>query len=62
MPEGGDPNTEYSASVWVGLDGTNNCKTGLLQTGLDLNIKGSTVSYSGPFTILLVGRCSRSTY
>jgi hypothetical protein len=65
MPVGGDPDTEYSASVWVGIDGVAGVCAGggLLQTGLDLNVKGSTVSYDGPFTVVLhVGHCSHSTY
>jgi hypothetical protein len=44
VPTGGSSRTTYSASAWVGIDG-DTCSTAILQTGIDFNIKGSTVSY-----------------
>jgi len=43
-PSGGSSSTTYSASAWVGIDG-DTCGTAILQTGLDFNVKGTTVSY-----------------
>ncbi|CAK7245817.1 MAG: hypothetical protein STHCBS139747_007417 [Sporothrix thermara] len=44
LPSGAKTTTEYAASAWVGLDG-DTCDTAILQTGVDFNIKGSTVTY-----------------
>jgi len=43
-PSGGSSSTEYSASAWVGIDG-DTCQTAILQTGVDFNVQGSSVSY-----------------
>lgn len=43
-PSGGSSYTTYSASAWVGLDG-DTCQTSILQTGVDFNVEGSSVSY-----------------
>ncbi|KAJ9165769.1 Acid proteinase [Coniochaeta hoffmannii] len=43
-PSGSSSSTTYSASAWVGIDG-DTCQTAILQTGVDFNIQGSTVSY-----------------
>ncbi|OTB02914.1 hypothetical protein M426DRAFT_74259 [Hypoxylon sp. CI-4A] len=43
-PSGGSSSTTYSASAWVGIDG-DTCETAILQTGVDFNIRGSSVSY-----------------
>jgi len=44
VPSGGTSNREYSASAWVGIDG-DTCETAILQTGIDFNVRGSSVSY-----------------
>ncbi len=36
----------HYASAWVGIDG-DTCGTAILQTGLDFNVDGSSVSYDG---------------
>lgn len=43
-PSGGSSSTTYSASAWVGLDG-DTCTSAILQTGIDFNVEGSSVSY-----------------
>jgi hypothetical protein len=43
-PSGGSSSTEYSASAWVGIDG-DTCQSAILQTGVDFNVQGSSVSY-----------------
>ncbi|KAH8887583.1 glutamic protease eqolisin [Thozetella sp. PMI_491] len=44
VPSGGSSSTTYAASAWVGLDG-DTCQTAILQTGLDFNVRGSSVSF-----------------
>ncbi|EPE02407.1 acid proteinase [Ophiostoma piceae UAMH 11346] len=44
VPSGGSSSTAYSASAWVGIDG-DTCGTAILQTGIDFNVQGSTVSF-----------------
>lgn len=44
MPPGGLDEVEYSASVWVGLDG-DTCQSSILQVGFDLNVRGGQASY-----------------
>lgn len=44
VPTGGSSAKTYSASAWVGIDG-DTCSSAILQTGIDFNIKGSSVSY-----------------
>ncbi|TPX19099.1 uncharacterized protein E0L32_011172 [Thyridium curvatum] len=43
-PSGGSSSTTYSASAWVGIDG-DTCQTAILQTGIDFNVRGSSVSF-----------------
>ncbi|KAB5566286.1 acid proteinase [Coniochaeta sp. 2T2.1] len=43
-PSGSSSSTTYSASAWVGIDG-DTCQSAILQTGIDFNIRGSTVSF-----------------
>jgi hypothetical protein len=43
-PSGGSSSTTYSASAWVGIDG-DTCQTSILQTGVDFNVQGSSVSF-----------------
>ncbi|OIW24630.1 hypothetical protein CONLIGDRAFT_718516 [Coniochaeta ligniaria NRRL 30616] len=43
-PSGGSSSTTYSASAWVGIDG-DTCQTAILQTGVDFNVKGTSVSF-----------------
>lgn len=43
-PSGGSSSTTYSASAWVGIDG-DTCDSAILQTGVDFNVKGTSVSY-----------------
>jgi len=43
-PSGGSSSTEYSASAWVGIDG-DTCGNAILQTGVDFNVRGSSVSF-----------------
>ncbi|EFX02566.1 acid proteinase [Grosmannia clavigera kw1407] len=43
-PSGGSSSKEYSAAIWVGLDGSS-CDTTILQTGIDVNIQGGEVSF-----------------
>jgi hypothetical protein len=45
-PSGGSSGTTYSASAWVGIDG-DTCGNAILQTGLDFNVEGTSVSYDG---------------
>lgn len=44
IPSGGDQNTQYCATAWVGIDG-DTCSTSILQTGVDFCIQGGQVSY-----------------
>ncbi|OAA57092.1 acid proteinase [Niveomyces insectorum RCEF 264] len=44
QPSGGSSSTQYAASAWVGLDG-DTCQTAILQTGIDFNVKGKSVSF-----------------
>jgi hypothetical protein len=44
VPTGGSAAKTYSASAWVGIDG-DTCSSAILQTGIDFNVKGSSVSY-----------------
>ena len=44
VPSGGSG--AYYASAWVGIDG-DTCGNAILQTGLDFNVDGSSVSYDG---------------
>ena len=43
-PSGSSSSTTYSASAWVGIDG-DTCQSAILQTGIDFNIRGSSVSF-----------------
>ncbi|KAJ5120944.1 Concanavalin A-like lectin/glucanases superfamily [Penicillium bovifimosum] len=43
-PKSADPNTNYCASAWVGIDG-DTCNTAILQTGVAFCIQGGTASY-----------------
>ncbi|KAH8903593.1 hypothetical protein BR93DRAFT_947244 [Coniochaeta sp. PMI_546] len=43
-PSGGSSSTTYSASAWVGIDG-DTCQTSILQTGVDFNVQGTSVSF-----------------
>ncbi|GJE98794.1 peptidase A4 family-domain-containing protein [Phanerochaete sordida] len=43
-PSGSSSRTEYSASAWVGIDG-DTCGNAILQTGVDFNVEGGSVSY-----------------
>ena len=36
----------HYASAWVGIDG-DTCGTAILQTGVDFNVNGNSVSYDG---------------
>ncbi|KAJ5783271.1 Concanavalin A-like lectin/glucanases superfamily [Penicillium paradoxum] len=45
LPRGADPETNYCASAWVGIDG-DTCNTAILQTGINICIQGRTASYS----------------
>lgn len=46
-PAHADPNTEYCASVWVGIDGdSSSCGQAILQTGIDVCIKNGKPSYA----------------
>jgi hypothetical protein len=44
MPSGGNSNTQYCASAWVGIDG-DTCSSAILQTGVDFCVQGGSVSY-----------------
>ncbi|KAI0505212.1 peptidase A4 family-domain-containing protein [Xylaria bambusicola] len=46
IPLGGSSTRTYSASAWVGIDGST-CQTAILQTGVDFSTKGKTVTYEG---------------
>ena len=48
IPSGGDQDTTYLASAWVGIDG-NSCRSGLLQTGVEVAVQGSNTKYSAWF-------------
>ncbi|KAI0969650.1 peptidase A4 family-domain-containing protein [Xylaria arbuscula] len=45
-PAGGSSTRTYSASAWVGIDGST-CQTAILQTGVDFSAKGKTITYEG---------------
>ncbi|KAI1361661.1 peptidase A4 family-domain-containing protein [Xylaria arbuscula] len=45
-PVGGSSTRTYSASAWVGIDGST-CQTAILQTGVDFSARGKTVTYEG---------------
>lgn len=61
IPSGGSTSTTYSASAWVGIDG-DTCGTAILQTGIDFNIRGSTVSFDGEFPQRTLGRAFISLF
>lgn len=44
IPRGGNANTQYGASAWVGIDG-DSCQSGLLQTGVSFYVTGDNVEY-----------------
>ena len=44
LPAGGDEGSSYYASAWVGLDGYT-CESAILQTGVDFNLEGGSVSF-----------------
>ncbi|KAI1813454.1 peptidase A4 family-domain-containing protein [Poronia punctata] len=44
VPAGGTNAKTYSASAWVGIDGST-CQSAILQTGIDFNVRGGSVSY-----------------
>lgn len=44
IPSGGSSSTTYYASAWVGIDG-DTCSNAILQTGIDVGVKGSTHIY-----------------
>ncbi|KAI0407254.1 peptidase A4 family-domain-containing protein [Xylaria palmicola] len=46
VPPGGSSTRTYSASAWVGIDGST-CQSAILQTGVDFSAKGGTVTYEG---------------
>ncbi|KAI1757982.1 peptidase A4 family-domain-containing protein [Xylaria castorea] len=46
MPAGGSSTRTYSASAWVGIDGST-CQSAILQTGVDFSAQGGTVAYEG---------------
>ncbi|GAP89391.2 putative acid proteinase protein [Rosellinia necatrix] len=46
MPAGGISTRTYSASAWVGIDGST-CQSAILQTGVDFSARGGTVTYEG---------------
>lgn len=48
IPPGGDSKTFYSTVFWVGIDGFT-CGSGLLQTGIETAIQGTTKRYSAWF-------------
>ncbi|KAJ6164089.1 aspergillopepsin [Penicillium chermesinum] len=43
-PNGGDPNTNYCAAIWVGIDGSS-CQSAILQTGVNVCIQNGVPSY-----------------
>ncbi|KAF2166179.1 hypothetical protein M409DRAFT_55048 [Zasmidium cellare ATCC 36951] len=45
VPTGGNSNTEYGGSAWVGIDG-DTCSTSILQTGVDWVIQGGQAQYA----------------
>lgn len=47
-PADADPDTTYYASAWVGIDG-DKCRTGLLQTGVQVGVQGDQVKSSAWF-------------
>lgn len=44
VPSGGSSSTTYAASAWVGIDG-DTCGTAILQTGIDFEVRGSSVAF-----------------
>jgi len=44
VPSGGSSSKTYYASAWVGIDG-DTCGNAILQTGLDFEVRGTSVSY-----------------
>ncbi|KAI8953014.1 peptidase A4 family-domain-containing protein [Xylaria longipes] len=46
VPAGGSSSRTYSASAWVGIDGST-CQSAILQTGVDFSARGGTVTYEG---------------
>ncbi|KAI0442689.1 peptidase A4 family-domain-containing protein [Xylaria telfairii] len=46
VPAGGSSARTYSASAWVGIDGST-CQSAILQTGVDFSARGGTVTYEG---------------
>ncbi|KAI0483764.1 peptidase A4 family-domain-containing protein [Xylaria cf. heliscus] len=46
VPAGGSSTRTYSASAWVGIDGST-CQSAILQTGVDFSARGGTVTYEG---------------
>ena len=46
VPPGSSNAGEYAVSAWVGIDG-DTCGNAILQTGVDFNVDGSSVSFDG---------------
>ncbi|KAI8628412.1 peptidase A4 family-domain-containing protein [Xylariaceae sp. FL1651] len=46
IPVGGSSARTYSASAWVGIDGST-CQSAILQTGVDFNVRGGVASFEG---------------
>ena len=44
--EPSDGSGAHAASAWVGIDG-DTCGNAILQTGVDFNVNGGSVSYDG---------------
>jgi hypothetical protein len=47
MPPGGNRQTQYAGSPWVGIDGYDDCSAAILQTGIDFYVQGGQVSWDG---------------
>ena len=43
----------HAASAWVGIDG-DSCDNAILQTGVDFTVSGSSVSFDGGSSLLLL--------
>ena len=43
--------SSHSSSAWVGIDG-DTCGNAILQTGVDFNVNGNSVSYDGELPYL----------
>jgi hypothetical protein len=56
---GGNKNTAYYASAWVGIDG-DTCQTAILQTGFDIGVQGDEYLFQAWYEWLPAGKSTHA--